>query len=830
MSSIQKQTIVAAAAVITFFGAIPTQAQFATQNSRVNPTPPSQQYRPMNNAPPAVYVPDSPQQTGGGQVRASQHRDNATRAGRLIPDLVPPGQYLGEQPQQTRQDSKSYNFSDTPSSAFRESYSGGSAANIRQATHNEPVTERQVSRQPDRQTTSENALISRDTTAKQLDAQNTGTQASYLQQRGSMQPEQDRNTFPVVDSEAFENHRQMIANRLQAIKQHQQQIDGDSIDAAASSSQTNSRIATAEYQAPQGFVEPVEYVNFTENSTNAQNTAPNNQAESTTENSTAASLRDEFAGEPKNEMAQLRAETADFQQTSDKPEFVKQVSNDSNARNSNTSVRNSHPNIDLWAPAIRVQTFGSQSIGINKVAQYRVVITNDGNRETDGIRIGFNIPDWIDLQNIEVSNGRYEITSGTEQARVVWNVEQVPATSSHSMTINAVPKKAEAFDLRVNWTFVPKSGVAQVQVTEPRLEMKIAGPNEVLYGEKAVYQVTVRNPGTGTAENVIVMLPEALGGARDSLGNIPAGSQQNFQVELFARTAGALDLSATAIADGGLEVASNRQIQVRRANLTVTVQGPPLKYSGSIGNYVVTITNDGDATATEVVAAMALPNGIKYVSGLNGAQTINSGLRWNVGTMNAGDQRTFDVQCKLDAAGDLQIEAGARATGDLAASGACITTVETIADLVLNVDDPKGPLPTGEGVVYQIRVQNRGTRTATDVNVVMQFSDGIEPTKADGLKYKLVPGQVLFDPISRVEPGQVLVLQVTAQAHKSGTHIFRAQMTCTDSDSREIKEGTTRFFGDDISSTNELHQQLDDPNKQNTADAENSSDSNDFDR
>jgi hypothetical protein len=55
-------------------------------------------------------------------------------------------------------------------------------------------------------------------------------------------------------------------------------------------------------------------------------------------------------------------------------------------------------------------------------------------------------------------------------------------------------------------------------------------------------------------------------------------------------------------------------------------------------------------------------------------------------------------------------------------------------------------------------------------------------------------------------------------------------MTCTDSDSREIKEGTTRFFGDDISSTDELHQQMDDPSKQNTADAESSSESNDFDR
>ncbi len=487
--------------------------------------------------------------------------------------------------------------------------------------------------------------------------------------------------------------------------------------------------------------------------------------------------------------------------------------------------------IQLGTPAILVKTFGPTSVGIHKTATYKVTVTNDSNFDADLINVGINMPQWVDLQDVMVTVGQREVTDGTSQARLVWAIDRIPANTTHTITINAIPRKAEMFDLGVEWSFVPRTGLAHVTVTEPKLEMKLSGPNDVLYGEKAIYHVTVRNPGTGTAEHVSVMLPEALGGERASLGNIPAGAEKNFQVELFARTGGNLDLSATAAADGNLQASVDRKIQVRRANLEVTIQGPPMKYSGTAGQYDITVTNNGDAAAADVIAALALPPGIKYLNGLTGVKEIESGLRWPVGTLNAGDKRTFTISCQLDSAGDLQIEAGARGAGDLAASGACITHVETIADLVLSVIDPKGPLPTGEKITYQIHIKNRGTRSANDVNLVMQFSEGIEPTKADGLKHKIVPGQILFSPITQIDPGQELVLNVEAQAQKSGTHIFRAQLTCAESDSREIAEGTTRFFGEEILQNTDV-KPIDFPTDINTADAENQveKESNDFNR
>ncbi len=457
--------------------------------------------------------------------------------------------------------------------------------------------------------------------------------------------------------------------------------------------------------------------------------------------------------------------------------------------------------ITLSAPSIAVQAFGPKSIGINKPATYKVKVENTGRVDAERILVGINLPEWVDIQKTNMTNGTKELSDGSEKSRLVWTVDHIPANSSQTITIEAIPREAKMFDMGVEWTIAPRSGVTAVEVTEPKLEMSIAGPRDVMYGETEMYDVTVRNPGTGTAENVIVMLPAALGGARAPLGNIEPGKGMNLQVELLARTAGELDLVTTAIADGELETSAKRMIAVRRAKLDLTIEGPAKKYSGGIGQYVVTIKNSGDATAAQVTAAMSLPQGIKYLAGVDSVKQTDGGLSWPIGSLDPGDQRSYKISCQLNSSGDIQIEAGARGLGELVAANQVITNVETVADLVLSVDDPRGPIQTDEDTTYVIRIKNRGTRSAKDVNVVMQFAEGIEPNSAEGLKHQIVPGQVLFSPITQIDPDQELTFKIIAKATMPGTHRFRAQLTCIESDSREIAEGTTRFFGDTIQST-----------------------------
>ena len=454
--------------------------------------------------------------------------------------------------------------------------------------------------------------------------------------------------------------------------------------------------------------------------------------------------------------------------------------------------------VKIAAPAIEVVTVGPQTIGINKPSEYKVVVRNNSSIRAERILVGVNMPTWVDIENLSLTSGGKEITDGEGQARLVWSVDQVPGNSSQTMTISAVPRKAEIFDVDVEWTLVPLVGKASIRVTEPKLEMSISGPKEVQYGETALYHVAVRNPGSGAAENVSVMLPEALGGERATLGLIPPGKEKHFQVELLARAAGDLNLVATAAAEGNLKAEAEQALIVRRAALELSMTGPALKYAGGVSKYSVTLTNTGDATATELDAGVALPSGVKYLKGIDAASLFDRGVRWPIGSLAPGESRNYEFFCQMETSGDLKLEVGARGKNDLAASAEMKTTVETVADLVLSVADLKGPLPTGEEVPYTIKIRNRGSKAAKGVNLVMHFSDGIEPQSAKGLEHQIGPGKVVFSPISRIDPGQEMTFEVMAEANKSGTHIFRAQLTCKESDSHEVAEGTTRYFGDSI--------------------------------
>ncbi|MEE2826658.1 MAG: CARDB domain-containing protein, partial [Planctomycetota bacterium] len=351
--------------------------------------------------------------------------------------------------------------------------------------------------------------------------------------------------------------------------------------------------------------------------------------------------------------------------------------------------------MELSAPAIRVQSFGPQTIGINQASSFQVQVSNTGSQTANNIQVGIHLPLWVDIENLDASSGLFKLTDGGEQARIVWTLDQVSGNATETIRIPATPRKAELFDLGVEWTFLPKTVKSSVAVTQPKLEMTISGPEDILYGDKAVYQVEIRNPGTGIAEQVMIKLPEALGGESQTIGNIPPGDSQRFQIELFARTAGVLDLLATASATGELTTSVQRKVYVRRANLEVKLTGPARKYAGTDAKYKVTVTNRGDALAQDVMAAVALPSGVEYQGGLDRVEQTRTDLTWQVGSMKPGESETFDLNFVLNTSGELQLEVGARGAGDLAATSQCVTSVQTVADLTLSVVDPRGPLPTG---------------------------------------------------------------------------------------------------------------------------------------
>ena len=106
-------------------------------------------------------------------------------------------------------------------------------------------------------------------------------------------------------------------------------------------------------------------------------------------------------------------------------------------------------------------------------------------------------------------------------------------------------------------------------------------------------------------------------------------------------------------------------------------------------------------------------------------------------------------------------------------------------------------MPLGESVAYEIRVRNRGTTDAENINIVGLFSEGIDPTTVEGAQYGVRDGRVSFHPIKSLPAGREVLLRIHAKATEAGTHIFRTEVTCPELDIKLAAEETTRFFEDE---------------------------------
>ncbi len=455
------------------------------------------------------------------------------------------------------------------------------------------------------------------------------------------------------------------------------------------------------------------------------------------------------------------------------------------------------------SPVISVETLGPRKITVGKEAVYQLHLVNSGEVSADGVVVHVQLPAWADLAGAESSVGSAQYDQATEAARPLsWRVGTLPAGGRERLTLRLVPRESRPFDLAVRWDYQPAAAQAQIEVQEAKLSMQMDGPREVFYGRKELFALRLMNSGTGDAENVLITLMPI--GSSDNppathrVGTLRAGEERAIEIELTARQTGELLIHVKTQADHGVRAELSEKVLVRRAALQVEMQGPQVQFVNAAALYRVRVANPGNAPARQVRMQLALPAGAKYLSGIDGARLDagDSRVVWVIEALPAGTERVFDLRCLLSAPGQNRFELATTADDELTAAATTTTRVEAIADLRLEVKDPQGPVLVGEEAVYELKVRNRGSKTAENVEVLAFFSNGIEPVAVEGGPHRIQPGQVVFQPIAAVAPGAEVVLRVRARAESAGAHVFRAEVHCRELASRLVSEETTHFYQD----------------------------------
>lgn len=451
-------------------------------------------------------------------------------------------------------------------------------------------------------------------------------------------------------------------------------------------------------------------------------------------------------------------------------------------------------------PVLVSKVSGPRTIVVGREATYRVLLANRGDVGADRVVTRITVPEGAEVVGARSADGTIEREDNSGE--ILWRASHLGASQILKLDLRLVARTGTPIELGVTHSHRPIDGRTLVEVQEPKLQLLLLGPDEVLYGKPQVFRLTLSNPGTGSAENVRLNLTppggDNLRTTSHDFGIIAAGEERTVEIELTAREAGELAVNASATADGNLTADVSKEVFCRKPELTVDWRGPADRYAGAPAVYYFRVRNPGTATAPDVVLDVDLPAGFEIAPTAQTPPIKNGRLAYRVGSLRPDEDRYFELRGVMRTAGANSITLRAAGSDETRSEVVnAVTEVIALADLKLDVLDPKGPVATGQEVAYEIRVTNRGSNTAHQVSVVGLFSDGIEPHHVDGGTCEMRDGRVAFETIDRMAAGEQRTFTIHARAHEEGTHLFRAEVLCRDLDIKLAAEETTRFFIDE---------------------------------
>ncbi|NMC19199.1 MAG: DUF11 domain-containing protein, partial [Thermogutta sp.] len=202
------------------------------------------------------------------------------------------------------------------------------------------------------------------------------------------------------------------------------------------------------------------------------------------------------------------------------------------------------------------------------------------------------------------------------------------------------------------------------------------------------------------------------------------------------------------------------------AQLNVRVSGPGTAAPGT-QSFRIEVNNSGSLPADAVSVNVTLPAGVSYRSGNPAPSVSGSTLSWQVGRLNGGETRYFDLSVDIASAGSYSICAAAQGSGGVAARNCAAVTVGA-PQLAIQIRGPDQAV-VGQDVNFVIDITNRGQAAVSGLLVRDTFDAGLRHSVAQGAVERDFPGAIL--------PGETKSIGVTFRVVQAGRWCHTVQVT-----------------------------------------------------
>jgi uncharacterized repeat protein (TIGR01451 family) len=456
--------------------------------------------------------------------------------------------------------------------------------------------------------------------------------------------------------------------------------------------------------------------------------------------------------------------------------------------------------VEWQGPQVSLAVTGPPTAAVGQEVPFTVTVTNTGQVETQALTVHNAVPEGVQYV-------RSQPPANLDGNQLTWTLGTLPGGRASTLQVVFRSLRVGPVTNCASVTTVENlkaDACATTQITAPQLNVSMTGPSSGVVGAPITYQITLANPGTGPATNVVLTdrfdpgLEHATKANPVELpaGTLGPGESRTFPLSLTPRQAGRLVNQVTATADGNLRAQAEHVVTVDVARLQVEITGPAVRYVERPVVYDIRVSNPGEAPLANVVVRAMLAPELAFVSATENGQPADGQIVWSVGALPAHGQHVVQVTARcLRTSPRAVTTALATADPGLSVRQEAVLEILGLPAFALDLKKEGDPVEVGGRVTYRIAVTNTGTLAGNQVEIIATVPPQLRVVNTGGPTQARVEGQrVIFPPVEALPPKQTLNYSIDVQALQVGDVRFRVELRSLMLKDPVIKEESTNIY------------------------------------
>jgi uncharacterized repeat protein (TIGR01451 family) len=325
----------------------------------------------------------------------------------------------------------------------------------------------------------------------------------------------------------------------------------------------------------------------------------------------------------------------------------------------------------------------------------------------------------------------------------------------------------------------------------PALMIQKLAPPEIQVGKPAKFVIQVRNVGGQAAADVVIRdevpqgtrlvstspMAEVSGGQLMwRFGALSVGEEKTIEMQLMPTAEGDLGSVAT------VTYSAQASIKTRSTmpQLAIKMTAPKQVMVGQEQRVKILLNNPGSGDATGVMLFENVPENVKHAAG--------PALEFEIGTLRAGETRELELVLLAQKAGKVTNVLSARAEGNLQVQQQVEFEVIAPALTVAVVGPERRYLE--RPATYEVRVENPGTATARDIQLVTKLPKGLKFVRANNMGEYDASTHAVYWSLAELPEGEHGSVELVAMPIETGPQTLevqgRAQQGLSDQTKQQI--------------------------------------------